>query len=202
MKKIQLIFFVLVISTLCGFDSNEKGCQRAFYECTDALLIDSSLFEINPGKVYFNFNLKLKPKNLKSQGFIWLKDNSGDYFTGYLINTSDSTINYRIQDGSLIMIQEALDKNGKWKPIEYWVKSGCGNSYFDPLELKPGTYSMIPIKKYTGNFKTKFRLKLKNYKEIFYSDTFNGSINETQFETPSENVEGILYHGPASYLDK
>ena len=101
-----------------------------------------------------------------------------------------------------MMIQEALDEDSLWKPIEYWVYSGCGNSYFNPLNLNPYTYLMVPIRKYFGEYKTKMRLKLKNGKKIIYSNTFKGSINKSQFTIKNEDVHGILYHGKPSYLNE
>jgi hypothetical protein len=198
----RIIFFMPMLVLLFSFlYITEKGSQRAYYECTEPLKIDTSLFPLKKGQVYFHFNQSLKPKGLKAKGFLWMEDTPKDYFTAYLINTSDATFNAKRQDGSLIMIQEAMDAEGKWQPIEYWVYSGCGNSYFDPLVLTPGNYVMIPIKEYKGSFKTKFRLKMKKDTSLFYSDTFEGSIDKSQFEKETKQVNGILYHGPANYLD-
>lgn len=138
---------------------------------------------------------------MRTKEFERLKDNPGNYFMAYLVNTSDSAFIAKRQDGSLIMIQEAMDDNGEWKPIEYWVNSGCGNSYHHPLKLDPGKYVMIPIKQYQGKFKTRFRLKLKTARAIFYSEVFEGSMERSQFERKMGNVRGILYNGPANYLD-
>ncbi|RCL72787.1 MAG: hypothetical protein DBW72_05940 [Flavobacteriales bacterium] len=178
---------------------SQKGNQKAFYECTGALDIDSTKIDVRSNKLYFQFNVEDSPKNLKD--FVWLKDKPKEYFTGYLVNTSDSTFSANIQDGSLIIIQEALDKDGNWNPIEYWVYSGCGNSYFS-LKLDTGKYVMIPIKKYSGKFKTKIRLKFKYGADVLYSESFEGSLNVSQFEKETEDVNGILYHGPANYLNK
>jgi len=179
-----------------------KGNQRAFYVCSEPMDIDSTKIDLKSDKIYFHFNVKDSPKNLKSMGFAWLKDNPDGYFTGYLVNTMGATFSAERQDGSLIMIQEALDKDGNWKPIEYWVYSGCGNSYFNPLKLDSGKYVMIPIKKYSGKFKTKIRLKFKYGNDILYSNSFESSINVSLFEKETDDVHGILYHGPANYLNK
>jgi hypothetical protein len=200
-----IILSLISLLTLVGYsvkqEDKENGNKRAFYECKEPLDIDSSLFEVKPSKLYFSFNTDKKPKKLKSLGYVWLEDNPKKYFTAYLINTSKSTLSAKKQDGSLIMIQEALNENGKWIPIEYWVYSGCGNSYFNPLKLESGKYVMIPIKKYSGNFKTKIRLKLKTNSKVLYSYPFEGSIDKSQFKKETEDVNGILYQGPANYLD-
>lgn len=199
----RIFFFIPIVILLSSFHiKTDKGNQRAFYECTEPLNIDTALFDLKQGQTYFYFDQNSKPKKLKSNGFVWLDDNPKNYFTAYLINASDSTFNAERQDGSLIMIQEAINGKGEWKPIEYWVYSGCGNSYFDPLKLDSGKYVMIPIKQYHGSFKTKFRLKMKKDKTLFYSETFEGSIEKSQFQKQTANVNGILYHGPANYLDE
>lgn len=201
----RILFFLPIVILLSSFltnhENNDKGNQRAWYDCTQPFNIDAKLFEVKNGQTYFYFDKNLAPKNLKSQGFFGYEDNPKDYFTAYLINTSDSTFKAERQDGSLMMIQEAMNDSGVWQPIEYWVYSGCGNSYFDPLELDSGKYVTIPIKKYEGSFKTQFRLKMKTNSSIFYSETFEGSLEKSQFEKQTEKVNGILYLGPASYLE-
>jgi hypothetical protein len=99
------------------------------------------------------------------------------------------------------MIQEALNAKGEWAPIEYWTYSGCGNSYFSPLVLPQGQLALIPVRRYSGPFRTKLRLKWKNGTRTLYSDSFEGSIEPGQFNRLTEPVEGILYHGPASFLE-
>lgn len=198
--KISIIIFTISFFTNWQV-TNGIGNLKAYYECTEPLSIDSTLFEINLDKVYFSFNKNLIPDDIVNKGFIWIKDDISNYFTAYLINTSDTVFHAAMQDGSLMMIQEALNENAKWKPIEYWVFSGCGNSYFNSLELEPNKYIMIPIKYYKGNFKTKIRLKMRKDKSIFYSKSFDGSIDKSQFSKQKKDVKGILYDGPASYLD-
>lgn len=202
-KKNLLLFSILIlfIGLSLKKDGAQIGNQRAYYECKEPAKIDSSLFKVELGKTYFVFNTKLLPTNLKAKHFVWTEDNPKDHFTAYLINTSDSTFKADRQDGSLIMIQEAIDLKGQWKPIEYWVRSGCGNSNFNPLELDSGMYIMIPIKQYSGNYDTKMRLKMKVNNKLFYSEPFEGSMDKRQFEKQTNTVNGILYHGPASYLD-
>lgn len=204
MNKLTILSLISLF-VLTGFSINQEdkteGNQRAFYECSEPTDIDKSLIDVKQGELYFQFNTEQEPKNLKSMNFVWLKDDPKGYFTAYLINSSESTFSAERQDGSLIMIQEALNEQGKWLPIEYWVYSGCGNSYFNPLKLESGKSVMVPIKKYSGNFKTKIRLKLKAGKTTFFSESFAGAIDKSQFNKETEQVNGILYHGPADYLD-
>lgn len=202
MKAISLILIqLLILSSLVVAQNQPFGNQRAWYEIGYEQDIDTSKVELKLSELYFQFNIDEKAENLESLGFSWIEDNPESHFIAYLINLTDSTFNSQRQDGSLMMIQEALNANGRWSPIEYWVRSRCGNSYFAFLNLKPGQQVMIPIKKYQGSFKTKMRLKLQTGNEIFYSDTFEGSVEPSQFKRMSKSVSGILYHGPAHYLD-
>ena len=198
--RIVLFSFIFAGVSFAQQDTLE-GNRRALYECSDPIDVDSNTMVLKENKIYFQFNTEQRPTDLKAKDFYWLPDNPEGYFTAYLINTTDTTFSANRQDGSLIMIQEALDENGKWNPIEYWVYSGCWNSYFSPLKLNAGKCVLIPIKKYTGTFKTKIRLKFKYGDHIMYSHSFDGSINQTQFRQKDAPVFGILYHGPASYLD-
>lgn len=201
-QSILIISFFFCFGFIFGQDDKSNGNQRAFYECSEPMDIDLSHINLRRGELYFQFNINQVPINLKSMDFIWLKDSPKEYFTAYLVNATDSTFTAKRQDGSLIMIQEAMDDKGSWQPIEYWVYSGCGNSYFNPLQLASGKYVLIPIKKYSGNFKTKIRLKFKYGNNVLYSDSFNGSVEKSQFMKEKEKVHGILYHGPANYLDE
>lgn len=201
MKNIVLLLSFLVCFGCVGQKDDPKGNQRAFYECSEPIKIDSNQINVKSGKLYFQFNINQSPNKLKSMDFFWLDNKPKGYFTAYLVNTTDSVFKAERQDGSLIMIQEALDEKGNWKPIEYWTYSGCGNSYFNPLKLDSGKCVLIPIKKYTGDFKTKMRLKFKNWNDIIYSDTFEGTIEKSQFDKETKTVNGILYLGPANYLD-
>lgn len=98
----------------------------------------------------------------------------------FITNPTSKSIRVEEQDWRLMLIQEALDKSGKWKPIEYWEYSGCGNSY-GGIALRPKHLIMIKILKYSGNYKTKIRLKFLNDSIVYYSKPFSGSINLSQF---------------------
>lgn len=203
MKK-SIILILISFFALTGFmlqnEDNSSGNQRAYYQHSKPQAIDFGIVKEKKGQLYYQFFPNQRMTATEIEPFGWL-DKKAVYFKAYLINTTNDTIESTTQDGSLIMIQEALNKKGEWQPIEYWVHSGCGNSYFNPLMLAPGNFVVVPIRKYQGNFETKIRLKWKNGKETYYSEPFEGSINTTQFEKETKNVGGILYQGPASYLD-
>ncbi len=103
-------------------------------------------------------------------------------FPVYIVNKSKHSVRVEEQDGRLMIIQEALDKSGQWKPIEFWQFSGCGNSY-GGVALRPEYYIMTKVYKYKGDFETKLRLKMLNDTVVYYSQPFIGSINLTQMDT-------------------
>lgn len=100
----------------------------------------------------------------------------------YIVNPTNKTIRVEEQDGRLMIIQEAKDKNGNWKPIEFWQFSSCGNSY-GGIALKPNSYIFTKIVAYRGEFETTLRLKMLNDTIVYYSEPFKGSINLTQMDT-------------------
>lgn len=102
-----------------------------------------------------------------------------------IINLGKSTIWLVQQDLKIQMIQEAKDRNGNWKPIEFWNYSRCGHSYGN-LILKSNEIAIFKVLRYSGDFQTEIRLKIKSGKYTYYSDPFNGSVNQSQFEIPKE----------------
>lgn len=73
---------------------------------------------------------------------------------------------------------EALDKENHWKKIYTYSRYMCGNG-IQYIMLKPNQIATIFEPKIKGNFKTKFRYRLKN----MVSNEFEGSINEDYFKT-------------------
>lgn len=100
----------------------------------------------------------------------------------YIVNLTNKTIRVEEQDGRLMIIQEAKDKNGNWRPIEFWQYSSCGNSY-GGVALKPNSYIFTKIVVFRGEFETTLRLKMLNDTIVYYSEPFKGSINLTQLDT-------------------
>ncbi len=202
--KALLIITLMSSAALLGSaeeTKKEKGQLPAYYGCGNAETIDRTLFTPEENSVHFIFDQKISPDTSEIRHMDWFRLHDDNYFTAYLVNTTDTTFHAKRQDGSLIMIQEAKDENGEWKPIEFWIPSGCGNSYFNPLELAPNEFAKVAIVKYSGRFQTELRLKFKYSSEIMYSQPFSGSINPAQLEEEKDNVNGILYYGKAKYLD-
>ncbi len=110
-------------------------------------------------------------------------------FAIYLANMDRNKIaNLRTQDGSAIMVLQAMDENKLWKDIEYWSNSWCGNSYFS-LNIPPQHFAFTRGVKCSGDFETLCRLKLSNRYDQIYSNTFKMSISKKQFEKPKSKGE-------------
>ncbi len=84
----------------------------------------------------------------------------------------------------LFMITEAKTEDGKWKPIEFYqqfpVLCSTGHQNYN---LQPNHFIIVGTRKYFGNYKTKLRLKLKSFGSVFYSNSFEGTVNKSQFDT-------------------
>jgi hypothetical protein len=96
-----------------------------------------------------------------------------------IFNTSDKPA----YSDSIRMIQQAKDKDGKWKPIEYFFKLPINiipsHRFF--YEHLPKKYCALSVMKYQGDFKTKLRVKVKIGQNTYYSNEIGGYINRTQF---------------------
>lgn len=102
-------------------------------------------------------------------------------FPIYIINNSSTkTAGVELQDGSAMMVVEAISTKNTWEPIEYWSNSWCGNSY-ETTTIPPHHYLFTRGIKCSGEYATKCRLKLTSEKEVYYSNEFYMSISLTQF---------------------
>lgn len=146
---------------------------------------DTTAFLIKP-----NPNIEII---LKQARYRMIVDHESKFAKGMKVNihnNSDDTLILGVQDGSMYMIQEALDPNGNWEPIEYWVNSWCGNSYGN-IYFPPHTSIYVGAYRYQGTFSTKLRFKFKYFnekivngvrnKKFIYSEPFEGSVNYSQF---------------------
>jgi hypothetical protein len=75
----------------------------------------------------------------------------------YLKNKTKDSLELYLQDSHLFLIQEGKNKEGNWKPIEFWRYATCGNSY---ISKKIASEDIIKTstKNYTGEFETEIRL--------------------------------------------
>ena len=138
-----------------------------------------------------NIAKNIKPYLNFEKNKFYLKVNANDrsifgngYLGGklYIINSTDTAMTFEAQDSRLYCNLQALNKKSIWEDIEYLPSSWCGNSYHKVILGKSEFWEFtIPI--YQGDYQTKLRYKLiKNKKgTAFYSNTFEGRINSSQF---------------------
>lgn len=156
--------------------------------------IDSEFIENESISSEFN-------KNDKSRIQIIAKITNDSLFAIYLKNNSKDTLNISTQDWHLYLIQEAKDKKGNWKPIEYWSFSWCGNSYGNE-KVASEKILKTESKKYNGEFKTQIRFKLLENNEVFYSNPVICNINLSQFEITDEFKTHHVYKNVLKVSDE
>jgi hypothetical protein len=100
-----------------------------------------------------------------------------------LKNSSSTAIRLDTYDGEVSMIQEAVNKKGEWQPIEFYAYGDCGFGHHI-ISIQKGEQVRILTTRYSGDFKTRIRLKLLTKNGVFYSEEFDGHINASQFKKP------------------
>lgn len=116
-----------------------------------------------------------------------------DYILGnklIILNNTDSTTLVPIEDNQLVLVQEAMDIKGNWKPIEYFVHSECGNSY-SAFRIPPKYSFETMIASYCGEYKTTLRVRISLNHNMYLSEEFEGYVNLDQFITSSK----VLHKG-------
>lgn len=111
----------------------------------------------------------------------YYEESSANYnYPVYFVNQTPGIKVILAKNGHLFGIQEALDKYGVWRPIEFKRHEFCGNGRYG-VKLYPNEYALLAFPKYQGNFKTKLRVRIKNGDNIYVSQPYDGTINERQF---------------------
>ena len=103
------------------------------------------------------------------------------YFPVFIVNNNQRAKDVYGKDDHLFAIQEALDSNGYWRPIEQKGWDFCGNGTFS-IKLKHREFVVMLMPKYEGAFKTKLRIRFQNYKTTYVSKPFDGLVNYGQFK--------------------
>lgn len=121
----------------------------------------------------------------------------------YIANYEDSILVIPTLVEGIAVIQEVLDSQGIWRPIE--VKNaiiGCGTGVFGQIELAKQEFIEVYIRKYCGDFYTKFRLKLATKEKVLISEEFEGYINPKQYDlTTLEKLHYKAYYFVDSSLE-
>lgn len=110
----------------------------------------------------------------------------GYFYPVYIVNQTPATKKFIGKDSYVFAIQEALDTNRNWRPIEGRGFDFCGNGYWG-LKIHPKEFLTILMPKYQGTFKTKIRVRIKIGDIIYVSNPFEGTINERQFYLDKED---------------
>jgi hypothetical protein len=98
-----------------------------------------------------------------------------------LVNRTGGETNLASCDMRLSIVQEALQGEGLWRPVEYLPASWCGNSYYS-VTLPSAHYWEFAAPRYTGTIKAPLRFVLNIEGEApIFSKVFEGSINPEQF---------------------
>lgn len=89
------------------------------------------------------------------------------------------------------MIIEAKNRNGQWLPIQKRMTFMCGNGIVD-FYCPPNNIIISSMPKYSGNFKTKLRLRYESFNSeaSIFSNEIYGVINEKQFEELRVSYKG------------
>jgi len=110
-----------------------------------------------------------------------------------LANTTRTKGDFEAQDGRINIYREALDADGRWKPIEYLPNSWCGNSYHRTY-LQPDHYWSFAAPQYEGTVRTRMRFVLEQQGLKLVSNEFEGTVNREQFV----KLQG---HEPTNLMD-
>jgi len=117
------------------------------------------------------------------------------YYPVYVVNNTSQTRVFTGKDGHVFAIQEALDSNGDWRPIEIRPFYMCGNGAWS-LKIHSQEFLTFFVPKYKGDYETKLRIRLKVGDKrigetIYFSESFEGTINTKQFYF--YNLHGDLF---------
>lgn len=101
-------------------------------------------------------------------------------FPIYIINDSEQTKTLLGKESWVFALQEAKNRHGVWQLIEEDGLDGCGNGYWR-LQVHPKEFVMFLMNKYSGDFQTSLRIKLRVGQCEYVSEPYTASISEKQF---------------------
>ncbi len=119
------------------------------------------------------------------------------YYPVYIVNQTASTQLFNGRLDHAFGTQEALDSNGKWRPIEFKTAFSDANSF--GLKVHPGEFVMCLFTKYKGNYVTRMRVRLLIGGHLYISKSFPGEINYSQFHFEDYNPNSKMDEWYKSY---
>jgi len=96
----------------------------------------------------------------------------------YIVNQSEKAIDIGFAN-DVKLIMEAKNRDGEWESVEEKFMYSCGVGKIDII-LPPNEFLLTSAPVFAGNFETELRLRMD---DCHVSNSFKGTINETQFET-------------------
>lgn len=166
----------LLIFCFIGFSSQifSQDLKDEMYFNQNSIINESVIND----KINKNFEKINKSENIK----VFIEQKDENKFSIFIKNSSNENLVLVPQDNSLYLIQEAIDKKGDWKPIEFWGFSTCGNSYDRKINFNPNQIIELDSPKYKGDFTTKIRFKLRLNNKVYYSNSIPSTINISKFQ--------------------
>lgn len=156
------------------------------------------------GSIFLDSEIEYVPFDLKEKKHLDIVVDTtqliykSSYDNGFKIGSANPVFIYNLTKknqnvgfGDLLhMVMEAKDEKGNWKPIEKQAYYFCGTG-MEVSILERNQVCVSSVYKYSGDFKTKLRLRhLGNY-----SNEFEGSVNLDEFgeyDTEAENSLRVI----------
>ncbi len=208
--KIQNLILIVFLFPLGAFPQNMPFSQEGTLSQGGALV--DTTFRINiksdgtPKYIFQKINTSSDSINIHSKQIsiinhsYYTNTDSTDYFL--LWNISAPDIKLTPQDGILISIKEIQSLTNEWKAIQFWIYSGCGNSYYPVYTLKKGQCMILKTKKNFGKVTAMQRLRLETITDdILISEPYPGNYNSTDL-FPNSSMEKLfrVFNRLLSYL--
>lgn len=185
MKTKSLTLIILLFFCFTGF-----GSQVFSQDLQNEMFINQNTIINEPvvnDKINENFEKITKSENMN----VFIEQKDEEKFSIFIKNSSNENLVLVPQDNSLYLIQEAIDKKGNWKPIEFWGFSTCGNSYERKINFNSNQIIELDSPKYKGDFSTKIRFKFRLNNQVYYSNSLPSTINISKFQRSKWFIEFI-----------
>ena len=176
MKTKFFALIILLIFCFTGLSSQvfSQDLQNEMFINQNRIVNESVMND----RINNNFEKITKSESIN----VFIVQKNEDKFSIFIKNSSNENLVLVPQDNSLFLIQEAIDKKGNWKPIEFWGFSTCGNSYDRKINFNSNQIIELDSPKYKGDFSTKIRFKLRLNNQIYYSNSLPSTINNSKFQ--------------------
>lgn len=135
-------------------------------------VVDGRYFETDGFEMYVDYSSSIKMRDTQNFG-------GNLFYPVYMVNETNISKFAILRNEYIYAIQEALDTNNHWYPIEVKGFLVCGSVW--GLKIHPKEFFAFAMPKYEGDFKTMLRVRVKIKDNIYVSKPFEGTINPNQF---------------------